>query len=392
MDTQPVAEAGKHNGYLVPMSPGMGGTASGNLAGARRSTVARTLGWVVLATVLSLCALLTLATITADTGPLGVILGTVLALLPLLLVVLSLLWLDRYENEPPAMLALAFVWGASVAALTSLVLNTTASLLLDARSPTAGAVVVAPIVEESAKAAGVLFILFLRRGRFDGIIDGVVYAGFTAAGFAFTENILYFGRAYNEFAADGLFWTFVARGLVSPFAHPMFTAMTGIGIGIAVTTRSKLVRVLAPLTGLMIAMILHSLWNFFAISFADTSLAVLVLPLILFAGFVAFLAYIRRREGALIARHLQTYARFGWLTDQDVNMLASLKNRRLALQWAARVQGPDGRRAMRRYQDVAVELAFLRNRIESGTARKAAPQDEGALLNSLWQLRGRFVR
>jgi len=32
---------------------------------------------------------------------------------------------------------------------------------------------------------------------------------------------------------------FVVRGLMSPFAHPLFTAMTGIGLGIAATTRSR---------------------------------------------------------------------------------------------------------------------------------------------------------
>ena len=32
-----------------------------------------------------------------------------------------------------------------------------------------------------------------RRREFDGVVDGVVYAGLVAAGFAFTENILYFG-------------------------------------------------------------------------------------------------------------------------------------------------------------------------------------------------------
>lgn len=390
--TQPVPESGQHNGYVVPRSPGMGGVVDGRPSRSRRGSFARTLGWVVLAIVFSLSGLLTLAAITANTGPIGVLLGTGLALLPLLIVVLSLLWLDRYENEPAGMLALAFVWGASVAALISLILNTTAAILLEQTAPDAGAVVVAPLVEEVAKGAGILFVLLLRRGRFDGMVDGIVYAGFTAAGFAFTENILYFGRAYSEYAAEGLIQTFIARGLASPFAHPMFTAMTGIGIGIAVTARHTVVRILAPLTGLMCAIILHSLWNFFAISVADAGLEVLLLPLALFAVFVGFIVFVRRREGALIARHLQTYARFGWLTAQDVNMLSSLRNRRLALQWAGRMQGPDGKRAMRRYQDVAVELAFLRERIESGTSRPSAQRDEYALLGTLWQLRGRFVR
>ncbi len=39
-------------------------------------------------------------------------------------------------------------------------------------------------------------LLFLfRRQNFDGITDGLVLAGITATGFAFTENVLYLGNA-----------------------------------------------------------------------------------------------------------------------------------------------------------------------------------------------------
>ena len=32
---------------------------------------------------------------------------------------------------------------------------------------------------------------------------------------------------------------FVVRGVFSPFAHPLFTAFIGIGVGVAVVTRSR---------------------------------------------------------------------------------------------------------------------------------------------------------
>jgi RsiW-degrading membrane proteinase PrsW (M82 family) len=52
----------------------------------------------------------------------------------------------------------------------------------------------APIVEEGIKAA-VLFGLFLFfRREFNGVIDGIVYAGCVGLGFAMTENVLYYGR------------------------------------------------------------------------------------------------------------------------------------------------------------------------------------------------------
>ena len=63
-------------------------------------------------------------------------------------------------------------------------------------------------------------------------------------GFAFTENILYLTSAYmgDDGQAGGLggaVGLFVVRCIFSPFAHPFFTSFTGIGVGIAVSARSR---------------------------------------------------------------------------------------------------------------------------------------------------------
>jgi len=100
----------------------------------------------------------------------------------------------------------------------------------------------------------------------------------TACGFAFTENVLYLGRAFTADQQarldsiglgqspslrdfDGTVHTFVLRGLLSPFAHPLFTALTGLGIAITLTTgRRWLARLAAP-AGLLLSMALHGSWN-----------------------------------------------------------------------------------------------------------------------------------
>ena len=51
------------------------------------------------------------------------------------------------------------------------------------------------------------------------------------------------------------------RILLSGFAHPLFTSMTGIGLGIAARSADRRVRWLAPLAGLLLAMMLHGTWN-----------------------------------------------------------------------------------------------------------------------------------
>ena len=100
--------------------------------------------------------------------------------IPLLVIVPTFLWLDRYEAEPARYIVFAFLWGALVAVVGAFFLNTFGlKLLVEARwtDPLeTGAVYLAPITEETLKGLGILLIYLLRRREFDGIIDGIVYA------------------------------------------------------------------------------------------------------------------------------------------------------------------------------------------------------------------------
>ena len=69
------------------------------------------------------------------------------------------------------------------------------------------------------------------------------------------------GRGYTEYGATGLAVVLVTRGVFAPFAHPMFTACFGVGLGIAATRSRGAVRFIAPVVGLLLAMFLHGLWN-----------------------------------------------------------------------------------------------------------------------------------
>ena len=123
-------------------------------------------------------------------------LALALALVPLCMVMAAVWWIDRWEPEPPGILSAAFLWGAGVATVISLVINTSASFLVASSTGSKSGtelfsrVVSAPIVEESTKALGVLIIFLIWRRLFNGPVDGIVYACVVAGGFAFAENIL----------------------------------------------------------------------------------------------------------------------------------------------------------------------------------------------------------
>lgn len=347
-----------------------------------------TAGLIAVVSVLGVLGVL--STVVLSSGPRAAVVGLALALLPVLPVVAAFLWLDRFEAEPSWLLVGAFGWGAGVATAVALVVNTAASFALDGGGGgpgVASTTVVAPVVEETMKGLGVVVVLVLRRREFDGVVDGIVYAGMVGIGFACVENVLYFSTAALQDGATGLAAVFVLRAVLSPFAHPLFTMATGLGIGLAVSRRGWW---WAPVVGLAVAMSLHGLWNTTAMR-PDFLADYVAWQVPLFAGAVLVALVARRREGRVIGRRLGLYAAAGWLTPAEVAMVASLPERRRAREWARSVGGRPAARAMADFQDLASELAFLRERMDRGTAPQDAAQVEASLLRSLWVLRRQFL-
>ena len=323
------------------------------------------------------------------------LLAALFAALPLLVVVPTFLWLDRYEAEPTRMLILAFAWGAVCAPAGALFLNTGIAIamrLAGAEDPdVVTAVFGAPFVEEGLKGLGVLLIVLLRRREFDGVVDGIVYAGLVGAGFAFSENIIYLGREFVEYGQQGLTELFILRCIMGPFAHPLFTAFTGIGLGLAVAVmRSAWSRVLVALGGFLLAALLHGIWN---LSAATGHLigAYILFQVPLFLCFVALVIGLRYREGRLIRTYLSQYADAGWLSHQEVAMLSSLPARRQARIWANQQGGRAAVASMRAFQDAASDLALLRARMVRGSAERDAAARERTLLESIVAHRRAFV-
>jgi protease PrsW len=319
---------------------------------------------------LSLCGLGVFAYLTARVGLVAELVGMGGALLPVVPVVAVFLWIDRWEPEPARLLWLAFAWGACGATLTALLINNTAAVVGDlllgkGGGDTVSAVVSAPLIEEAAKGAFVLGILLWRRHEFDGVVDGIVYGGMCAAGFAFTENIYYFGRVFLEhgFGTTGVVGAFILRGVLAPFTHPLFTVMTGIGLGIAATTRRRGVRIGAAGGGYLLAVALHALWNAAAtLGNATTFLNVYFLIMVpVFIGAVLLVQWARRREQRIVAKALPELAGEGLVAASEVELLGSLKQRR---EWRRKIQrkfGSAAARAIEEYQVAVTELAFARH-------------------------------
>ncbi|WP_395243522.1 PrsW family intramembrane metalloprotease [Agromyces sp. MMS24-K17] len=342
--------------------------------------------------------LLVLAYLVMALGVSTVATGAFLALVPLAIVLLAIRWVDRWEPEPRWALWATFLWGAAVsvaiALLVDLGVQVATAFAVPGGSPdeALAAVVQAPLVEELAKGLGVLLVFAFSRAHFDGPVDGLVYAATVAAGFAFTENILYFGVSLAEGGAVELGSVFVVRGLFSPFAHVLFTACTGLMIGIGARRGAGASIILWFLGGLAGAVFLHALWNGSLTFAGDGAIALYFLVQVpLFAGAILLTVFLRREESKLTRTRLGEYAAAGWLTPGEVDVLGTPAGRRRALAWA-RVQRPSRVGEVRGLIADATTLAFNRQMVVSGRGDVRRVQDEGALLQRLSARRSALLR
>ncbi|MGH3799802.1 MAG: PrsW family intramembrane metalloprotease [Pseudonocardiaceae bacterium] len=360
--------------------------------------------WVLLPVLglvaLAIPGLVVLGAISTNIGGGAVLVGAMAAVLPVVPVVAAFLWVDRWEPEPSRLLFAAFLWGAGVSVFGAAIVNDTAAVLGEqvlgnGGGDLFGAVISAPIVEEAFKGAFLISLLWLRRREFDGVVDGIVYAGLVAAGFAFTENILYFGRA---FATDGLVGeggsvvsVFMIRGVLSPFAHPVFTVIIGIAVGLAVRRRHLVGRVALPLAGYLAAVALHGLWNASAgLGFLPAFYAVIMVPL--FGGLIALVVWQRSREQRVVAAQLAGFASAGWIAPSEVPLLASLAGRRGWRSAVRRRAGEQAADAVRDYQNAVTELAFLSDRVQRGAVGEETGRWHRDTLAALMAARDRAVR
>jgi protease PrsW len=179
-----------------------------------------------------------------------------------------LYWLDRYEKEPLVLLGGVFVWGAVVAAGSAFIINTTLGLGIlvftgsNAATDLATGSIIAPLVEETLKGLAVLGVFLLFRREFDSVLDGIIYAGVAALGFAATENTYYiYTYGFQEGGWSGLLSLTFIRVILVGWQHPFYTAFFGIGLALARLNRSWFIRIAAPLVGWGLAMFTHGFHN-----------------------------------------------------------------------------------------------------------------------------------
>ena len=196
--------------------------------------------------------------------------ATVVSVAPVLLFLGALVLIDSYKLVALRAVLVAVVAGA-VAGLVAYAVNVwlRPTLGMDLARYSS---YVAPVVEETLKAAYLVYLL--ARNRVGFVVDAAILGFAIGTGFAFLENVYYL-----RVSPEATIWTWIVRGFGTAVMHGGATAI------LAMVTRALHNRVAASfrphllLPGLVVAVVLHSFYNQFIVQpLLVTALIMLIFP------------------------------------------------------------------------------------------------------------------
>lgn len=198
------------------------------------------------------------------------------ALLPVVLFLTVLFFMDSFRLVSKWLLMIALLWGFLVAGIAYF-LN---SWMMEAHGLEYETLTryIAPVSEEILKS--LLIIGFIIKRKVGFTMDAIIYGFAIGAGFALVENTVFI-----IFLDDtSTLATWLIRGFGTAFMHGGATALLA-GILISGIQRERPAGI-AYLAGLFVAILLHSSFNhFFLNAFLQAILLFLLLPLLFYAIF-----------------------------------------------------------------------------------------------------------
>ena len=353
------------------------------------------IGCIVGLLVLAATAAVILVIVVTVPDPLGLLLSVIASSIPAAFYAGVILRLDRYESEPMRVVMACFAWGAIGAILLSIIASiifegVVADYLGPEFAPGLTVVLGAPLIEETCKGVALLVVLLIARDEFDTTLDGLVYGALVGAGFAMTENILYFGQTYLEGGLGPFGTLVVARAILGGLAHPAYTAVTGAALRWARSQYGRgWQRFVVPVLGWLGAVALHMAWNGGLVLTASwlggdpgivelvaVQALIVLVPAVTVLYVVARLSH--RHELEILRRELRGEVEHGTLSEGEYRMLTDDGRRKETLAIAKARGGRVLRGQQLAFFHTAGDLAFRRYHRQRGDADKPAYRERDA--------------
>lgn len=287
------------------------------------------------------------------------ILSSLIAAVAPMALYLIIIWkMDKNEREPLAMILFHFIWGAFGAIILGLIGSVILTLFLsvhlfsESQHGLIQTIIFAPFAEEIAK--GVFLLWTVNSRKFDNLTDGIVYGSAIGLGFGMTENFTYF-LSYGDTFASWLYLVIV-RSLFSAVMHCIATATFGAFLAIFKFSKHPL-RSILPFAGMLIAMLIHFLWNA-SVSFDGNYFYGLLFMILLIIIFIMTIKLSVHYENVIIKSELNEESELGILPQNHVMILAS--NLRFRKGWI-------DEEIRTKYINAVVKLAFRKYQLKNST-------------------------
>lgn len=245
------------------------------------------------------------------------------ALIPMIIYLLIIWRFDRYDREPFKLLLQNYLWGAIGAIFLAVVGSIVFTSVLDIfisdtdELENLNAVLVAPFVEEITK--GIFLFITVSSIKFDNITDGLVYGGAIGLGFGMTENFFYFISSTDNIS--GWITIIIIRNLFSGVMHCVSTGTFGAFLAMSKFKTTRL-KIILTLTGLAIAMLIHSVWNA-SVSFESTAAIGFLFLFISIIIFIVTFSISVKSERKLIYSQLIAETETGLIPSEHLGILSS---------------------------------------------------------------------
>jgi RsiW-degrading membrane proteinase PrsW (M82 family) len=282
------------------------------------------------------------------------------AIIPMAAYLVFIWWYDRYDREPFKLVLLNYLWGAIgaiiFAVLGSLLFSSILSEFVSNKDELnyLGTIAIAPVVEEITK--GIFLLITVTNKKFDNMTDGIVYGGAIGLGFGMTENFLYF-ISYGTTISNWI-TIVIIRTLFSAVMHCVSTATFGAFLGLA-KFKATGYKIFLPITGLMIAILIHFSWNF-TVSYQSTAILGFLFLGVTIIIFITIFSASVRSEKKMILDELIPETALGIIPDEHLFILCStIRNRR----------GWVDENIRKPYIKAATTLAFRKKQLKSSKGR-----------------------
>ena len=290
-------------------------------------------------------------------------------LLPPLLLLAGVWWIDRHEKEPIGLLAAGLGVGALVVPLIALPLedlfDEPSSLTGQSTVPDSVLTVGTPILEEVALAIGIVITLWIVRRELDGLLDGLIYGAATGLGLDAASN---FVSILQTPALGGDTTASLFSAMVGGLNQVLYGGIIGIALAVSWQSRSTFVKAVAALAGVGTAIGVHLLHDYLPWwaaaspgSAASSTWSTIADYLPNGLGLVALAAiamWALGREALLLSYQLEDEVGRGVLQPAEYAEVTTSLRRTAALARTLFLRGPRAWWLRRRLYRFAIELAF----------------------------------